>query len=339
MGRSLTLTCRALEEPDTETQAAFSPPTFTKTRMYGEPWSDTACMSLWIAIHRVSGEDIFPGYRDRGCPGKVSRGAQAGLAGWSWLQGSKRAARGAPMLLTILPHPVASLPTFLAVEIPSICLGLPRAEGTYLPLQLCSCVQPTAAGAMGGAALCLTLPQACHPDPRGNSLPPTNSPSYLRTAAADKWASWDGNLRQLLGVEKHVKTCHDGLPARQMPVSPRFVRSLARHMDHSQQQRRCWCREGLCLGHGSLGLDGCWLSPHSHWSKAVPRAPTWPQAPGSGAHLKPELRLNITMAHGGAGGTALCVHGSSVPIGSPPSSRLWLCPLCGMKALIRSKRQ
>jgi len=62
-------------------QPVFPPPAFTKTRMDGEPWADIACTFLWISIHRVSGgaiEDISPGYRDRGCPGKVSRRAQAG---------------------------------------------------------------------------------------------------------------------------------------------------------------------------------------------------------------------------------------------------------------------
>lgn len=82
--------------------------------------------------------------------------------------------------------------------------------------------------------------------------------------------------------------------------------------------------KGSALAAGALG----WMvADRSLWSKAVPTAPAWPWAPGSGAHLKPELSLNIMMTHGGAGGTTLCIHGSAVPIGSPPSSHLWLFPL------------
>lgn len=62
--------------------------------------------------------------------------------------------------------------------------------------------------------LCQTLPQGGDLGPHVNSLPPTNSPSVLHTAAAHKWTFWDGNICQLFGVEKHVKTCNDGLPVR-----------------------------------------------------------------------------------------------------------------------------
>jgi len=91
------------------------------------------------------------------------------------------------------------------------------------------------------------VPRACDPDPRENSLPPTNCPSDLCTAAAHKWASRDGNLRQLFRVEKHVKTCRNGLPARQSPVSPRLVRSLA------APRITCTGEEGSASAVGALG--------------------------------------------------------------------------------------
>lgn len=229
------------------------------------------CMSLWLSIHRVAGGatgDIFPAIEaaQRKCPGEHKQD--------SWLVSASGQRTGSTRC-SCVPHPASPccLSAFLAVEISSSCSGLPRGWGISLPLKVCSCLQPAAAGAMGGVVLAEPrchagpFPRACDPDPRGNSLPPTNSLSYLCTAAAHKWASRDGKLRQLFRVEKHVKTCLDGLPARQTPVSPRLIHSLACQPDHLQQERRALPQPQEPWAGWSL------TPPRSPWSKAVPRAP------------------------------------------------------------------
>lgn len=207
---------------------------------------------------------ITPRVRGQGYPGKGPRRAQAGqLAGVR--SGAENGQHKVPprsslscrwlsSSLPLLPLSTASLPAPLAVEIPSSCLGLPQAWGISLPLKPCNPQQQVqwverrwqspgaASDPSPGPAILILVGTPCHPP-----IPP----SYLCTAAAHKWASRDGNLRQLFGVEKHVKTCLDGLPARQTPASPRLIRALAHHPINGSG------RGGLCLASGSPQLDGC----------------------------------------------------------------------------------
>lgn len=198
-------------------------------------------------------------------------------------------------LFPVLPLPAASLPTSLPFLLLRSARNLPQAWGISLPLKLCIVCNPqqqvqsvewrwqspdAASDPSPGPAILILRETPCHPPiPLCIYVQLLLTNGLPRTKTSDSFSGW-----------KNMKTCHDGLPARQTPVSPWLIHTLAHYWYHLQQERRALPQQQ------DPGLDGYW--PPLPLEQAVPRAPAWPQAPGSGAHVKPELSLNITVAHG-----------------------------------------